>query len=322
MFTIALRRMTNKQSIMWCAMCALAASFFGGMASCATAQKAVNKTAEVGAKVLLPPSEENKLGEQFSAQIEQDAAISTDPAVQSYIQQLGGKVAAAARGRTPDGISFSFKVIDDPKTINAFAIPGGHIYVYSGLILAAENEAELVGVLGHEVAHVTERHVAERLVTAYGLEALTSMALGQNSGQVGQIVAGALGQGYLLKYGRDQERESDQVGLGYVLGSGYNPKGMVTFFQKLAANSASVPTFLSSHPDPGERAQRLSQLIAQRGNVPSNMGGASFQQVRASIQSGTTVSQPAETMTNPSSTSQTPTPTTTTTKPRRRTRGR
>lgn len=247
------------------------------MLGCKTASKTIDAATETTANIVLPPSEEIKLGDQLAAELEQQVKLHPDPQVQAYIQELGRKIVAAAGNRVPEGMTFTFKVIDDPETVNAFAMPGGHVYFYSGLLLKASSTAEVIGVMGHEVAHVTERHVAERLVQAYGLQMVLDMALGKNPGQIKQIAAGALAQGYLLKYGREQESESDTVGFSYVVRSGYDPHGMVTFFQKLAADSASIPTFLSSHPDPAERANELQQLIAKTRNVPTETGKAQFE---------------------------------------------
>lgn len=264
-----------------------------GMVGCKTTNSTVEKTTEVAANVLLPPSEENKLGAQLSAEAEKELKMHPDAAVQSYVAGLGQKIAAAAKGRTPEGITYTFKVVDDPETVNAFAMPGGYVYVYSGLLLKAESEAEVIGVLGHEVAHVTERHVAERLVAAYGLQSLLSMALGENPGQITQIVAGVAAQGYLLKYGRNQESESDRVGLSFVLRAGYNPDGMVSFFQKLNASGGSPPTFLSSHPNPGDRAATLRSLIKQQGNVPTKTGKEEFERMYPKFRGTSAPAEPA-----------------------------
>ena len=272
---------------------ALAATSLG-LGACKTTTGAVNKTAEAAARVLLPPSEEVKLGAQLSAETEKELTLHADADVQKYISTLGQKVAAAAKGRTPEGITFTFKVVDDPTTVNAFAMPGGYIYVYSGLLLEAESEAEVIGVLGHEVAHVTQRHIAERLVAAYGLQAVTDMAIGKNPGQISQIAAGLAANGYLLKYGRDQESESDRVGLSFVLRAGYNPQGMVSFFQKLAAGGPRPPVILSSHPDPADRAKELQELIAKQSNVPKKTGEEEFKAMYPKFKSPAATTPPAE----------------------------
>lgn len=272
------------------------------MTGCKTAAKVADQATETGANLLLPPEQEAELGRQLSAELEQEVRLHPSPEVQAYIQELGNEIVRAAGPSVPEGITFTFKVIDDPDTVNAFAMPGGYIYFYSGLLLEAENTSEVIGVMGHEVAHVTERHVAERLVKAYGLQALASMALGQNPGQIKQLIAGLLAQGYLLKYGREQESESDKVGLSYVLRDNkYDPIGMATFFQKLDEGGASVPTIVSSHPDPGERAKRIRQILSTQSNVPENLGTERHQSLypQFRMSAGATATTPADTTTTP-----------------------
>lgn len=268
------------------------------LTSCKTAAKVAEQATETGANLLLPPEQETELGKQLSAELEKEVKLHPSPEVQAYIQELGNEIVRAAGPSVPEGITFTFKVIDDPDTVNAFAMPGGYIYFYSGLLLKAENTSEVIGVMGHEVAHVTERHVAERLVKAYGLQALANMALGKNPGQVKQLVAGLLAQGYLLKYGREQESESDKVGLAYVLRDNkYDPIGMATFFQKLDEGGASVPTIVSSHPDPGERAKRIRELLAAQTNVPENLGTERHQGLYPQFKMSAGTSTPAQTTT-------------------------
>lgn len=233
------------------------------------------------ANALVPVADENKLGEQMVPEIEAELKISDNQALQSYIQTMGNKVATEARkrGEVPKGIKFTFTVVDDPKTVNAFAIPGGHIYMYTGLMKAADSEAEIAGVLGHEIAHVTRRHIAQQLVTLYGLDAVMSMALGENPGLIGSLVGNIAGQGYMLKNSRDAERDADQYGVNYMIAAGYNPLGFVSFFSKLGG-SGGVPEFLSTHPDPSDRATATRKRIAAMDNVPKYTGKETWQKKR------------------------------------------
>ena len=180
--------------------------------------------------------------------------------------------AAKARGEIPDGIKFTFKVIDDDETVNAFALPGGYIYFYTGLMKAADNEAEIVGVMGHEVAHVTQRHIAQRLVQTYGVQAVVSMAGGENADLLTQLATSVAAQGLLLTYSRDHERDADNHGLPFVIGAGYDPNGFVTFFEKLAAmggpNNALL-TIFASHPHPEERLENAKRFISIQKDLPT-----------------------------------------------------
>src|SRR5690606_7576400 len=128
-----------------------------------------------------------------------------DPAVVDYVTRLATPILQSANEvrRAP----WKLHVVDDDKVVNAFATPGGFLYIYTGLILAADNEAELAGVLGHEAAHVTERHSARALVNQYGIQAVTALALGENANLLGQITSTIAGQGLMLANSRSAENE-------------------------------------------------------------------------------------------------------------------
>lgn len=227
------------------------AAFAPGVSGCATDKSAGRLVADA----VLPPSQENELGKQMSAEVEAELKILNNPEITSWVKGMGNKIATSARDEIPKGIQFTFKVVDDDATVNAFALPGGYIYVYTGLLKKAENESEIAAVMGHEIAHVTRRHIAKRLTAAYGMSALASVALGENPGLLGELVANVLANGALLKHSRDAERESDKYGMDYMVNAGYSPRGYITFFQKLAADGGSPPAILSSHPNPKERVQ-------------------------------------------------------------------
>jgi predicted Zn-dependent protease len=227
----------------------------GGPTSCKTLGRPV-------ADAIVPVSQERDLGKEMSAEVEKELTLLKNPAINDWIDTLGDRVVRKAANDIPKGIQFTFKVVDDPDTVNAFALPGGYIYVYTGLLKKAENEAEIVAVLGHEVAHVTQRHIAQRLTTMYGVSTLASLALGENPSQLAQIAAGIAANGFLLKYSRDHEREADSVGIRYTAAVGYTPNGYVTFFNKLA-EEPQPPVFLSSHPNPRERVKNAQAAIAK-----------------------------------------------------------
>ncbi|RAL24979.1 hypothetical protein DL240_01855 [Lujinxingia litoralis] len=232
------------------------------------------------ADVLVPVSDEVAMGRQMAQELEQELTLHPDPEVQAYVQKLGMEVVRAVPNR-PKGLAFQFKVVDDPSQINAFAIPGGGIYVYSGLLRAMSNEAELVSVLSHEVAHVTRRHIAQRLVTAYGLDAIAQLALGQNPGLLSQLVGTVLAQGFMLKYSRDHERDADEWGLRYMVRADYNPQGFVSFFETLAGQGgARAPEFLLTHPHPESRIEGLQALIDEIPDKPTRTGQESFEAMK------------------------------------------
>jgi len=256
-------------------LCVLTVSV--GLASgCSSVQRSV-------ANAVLPVDQEKELGSQMAAQLEQELTLVRDPAVVNYIQQLGARITAAAAEDTPEGIEFRFHVVDDDATVNAFAIPGGDIYVYTGLLKLAEDEAELMGVLGHEVAHVTRRHIAQQLTAQYGLQALTGAIgmAGGVTGLIGQLASSVGSQGFLLKYSRDHERESDYFGAIYEATAGWDPHGMSRFFAKMDAmdSRGNTPTFLLTHPDPEERVENVEKHIAEMGQVPTETGRERYAQL-------------------------------------------
>lgn len=234
--------------------------------SCASVTRTIDKGTGAVGEVLLPVSEEARLGKQLADEVNKQEKIHPDAQVQAYVAKVGRRIVDASRDRRK-GITYRFTVIDQPRVINAFALPGGHIYVYSGLILAARSEAELASVLGHEVGHVTSRHAARSLGTAFGLETLSRLAMGDDPGTVAQLATAIAAQGYMSRHSRDAEREADSRGLDYLIAAGYDPNAMPSFFDTLARQSGSahaLEKFFASHPQPGERAKALRQSIRDR----------------------------------------------------------
>lgn len=235
------------------------------------------------ANAVLPVGKERQLGLEMAAELEQELTFVRDPVVVDYVRGLGEQIVAAAAEDVPDGIEFTFNVVDDDATVNAFAIPGGNVYVFTGLLLLMEDEAELMGVLGHEVAHVTRRHIAQQLSMRYGLRFLTSAIglAGGITGLIGQLAGSVASQGFLLKYSRDHERESDRYGVVYAARAGRDPYGVARFFGKMEALDArgDTPSFLLTHPDPEERIENVQEHIAELTHVPTETGRARYQQL-------------------------------------------
>lgn len=211
----------------------------------------------------LPIKKEKALGRKLARETEKEHKLHPSKEVQDYVARIGKKVAAKAKD-TPKGIQYTFKVIDDDKTVNAFALPGGHIYVYSGLLKLASDEAELASVLGHEIAHVSQRHIAERLIAAHGLETLLGFATGKKKDGLGALAGQLAGQGALLTFGREQESDADAHGMPYAVAAGYDPEGFVRLFQKLQKGEGpGFLVFLQSHPMPSERVEEAQQRIGK-----------------------------------------------------------
>jgi predicted Zn-dependent protease len=200
---------------------------------------------------------EEALGREISQQVEQQAKLITDPAITEYVNRVGQNLVRHSDARVP----FTIKVVDDEQ-VNAFALPGGFFYVNSGVLLAADNEAELAGVMAHEIAHVAARHVT-RNATKQDIWNLASLPLIFVGGPVGAAIRQMSGIAVpmsFLKFSRDAEREADFLGLEYQYASGYDPTAFVDFFEKLEAqekhHSGIMAKAFSTHPMNDDRIRR------------------------------------------------------------------
>ena len=156
--------------------------------------------------------------------------------------------------------------------INAFATPGGYVYLYTGLLKTMDNEAELAAVMAHEISHIVARHSIKRLQTAMGVALLQQLVLGESSEALNAAVNIGLGLS-LASYSRENEREADSYGITYMTRAGYNPNGSVTMFEKLASMSDGSTNYfeglISSHPDTQERIANVKAQINAMGNLSS-----------------------------------------------------
>ncbi len=208
---------------------------------------------------------EAQIGAQLSREVEQQAKIIEDPLVTEYINRVGQNIVLNSDAKVP----FSIKVIDSDE-VNAFALPGGYFYVNKGLILAADNEAELAGVMAHEIAHVAARHAMENqgkgTFLDYGLLA-GIIFTGGIAAAVLQNTAGLAQMLSFFKFSRGSEEEADQLGVQYLYASGYDPTGMATMFEKLASQNkkkrSKISELFSTHPQSIERRDASLNLVAR-----------------------------------------------------------
>jgi len=215
---------------------------------------------------LLPTEKEIEIGRSYvPLAINENDGRYPDKEVQAYVENLGKLIAK----HTPRKLDYQFYVVNSQE-INAFALPGGFIFVNRGLILALNKEDELVGVLAHELAHVNARHHARFLEKVFGLNLLLTISailvsdkeygrLLMNIGQIGAVLIS-------LKWSRDQEREADRYGVVFTYKAGYDPRGLLdTFkiFKKLSKSKSRPPEWLLTHPLPETRIKEVSQLIAK-----------------------------------------------------------
>lgn len=211
--------------------------------------------------ILISSNEEISIGEKMAKQVEQEEKVLNDSLVQNYVNQVGHKIAGISDRKE---LPFQFKVLDS-KEINAFACPGGYIYVYSGLLKILDDEAELAGVISHEISHVVARHGVKRLQQVLGVQVLLSIAFGSSS-QVSKDVV-STGIGVILQgYSRENEFEADQFGTYYLEKAGYNPNGMKNLLGKLDKLSGKESTYFeklaASHPPTKERMAKVENQIS------------------------------------------------------------
>lgn len=195
-------------------------------------------------------------------EVERQHKVVRDQVAVAYLNRLGREVAARTElGRLP----WDFGIVED-KTLNAFNLPGGLVYVHTGLIDRAETLDRFTGVLAHEVAHGAARHGTQLMTRAWGYGMVASLVLGNDPGLKERLVAQLVGTGILRNYGREAEREADRLGIDYMYQAGYDPRGMPDFFRVLLAERGSRPSgieqFFSSHPVTEERIQRTEAQIA------------------------------------------------------------
>lgn len=229
---------------------------------------------------------EVSLGQKLAAQVERQQRVLRNREVQDYVRLVASRLVTHAALDRPE-VRYRVTVLDNPGQVNAFALPAGFLYVYTGLLLAADNEAELAGILAHEIGHVVGRHSANQLATQLGLEILVGLALGQNSEQLASLAAEAGTSGALARFSRDDEREADAFGVKYTMAAGYDPRGLLTFFEKLkkleGRRQGGLESLLSTHPATQERIDRIDRMIRKAGNPAGETGRERFLEATAAL---------------------------------------
>jgi predicted Zn-dependent protease len=227
------------------------------------------------------------IGAQISQQFEQTARLIEDPVVSEYVDRVGQNIVKHSDAKVP----FHIKVVDTDE-VNAFAFPGGYFYVNKGLILAADNEAELAGVMAHEISHVTARHATERMSKAQYLQIAAIPALFIGGYWTQMAIQNGLGLGLnleLMGITRDSEREADQLGIQYMWNSGYDPNAFVSFFEKLQEQEKSKPGklagFFRTHP---YTENRIAASMDEQRYLPEKenyvLNSSEFDRVKSRLQ--------------------------------------
>lgn len=224
------------------------------------------ETQQVG----LNKKQEIALGLQARPQmVQQHGGLHPDRQARNLVAQVGRKLAANPIVQQT-GFQFEFHLLADPRTVNAFALPGGQVFITYALFQRLENEAQLAGVLGHEIGHVVGRHAAERVAKQKLTQGLTGAAVlatydpdnpsSANKAGMAMVIGNLLS----MKYGRDQELESDELGVRFMLDAGYDPEALIGVMRILAEASGGgrrQPEFMSTHPNPENRVGRIREAI-------------------------------------------------------------
>jgi Peptidase family M48 len=235
------------------------------------------------------PQQDIQVGRLNAQQAEQQLPLCNDPKVDAYLTKLGKKLVAHLN---TEGVQYpwEFHCVND-KAINAFALPGGFVFINRGVIEAADDEAQLAAVMAHELSHVALRHGTNQATKAQmtqGLLGLTGALLGGSTSgalltQLGSFAAG----GVLLRYSRSAETQADVMGTQVLYDSGYDPRAMAQFFEKLEAESKgkNPPEFFSDHPSPDHRVERVDEEIDRLGGVPPNArrDSAEFEAIKREV---------------------------------------
>jgi predicted Zn-dependent protease len=234
------------------------------------------------ALTLFTVSDDISMGKQM------DQEILTDPAhyplldsvqyaaAYAHLYQIRNTILSSGKLQYASTFEWKVRIIHNDSVINAFCIPGGNIYIYTGIIKFLDNEAEFAGVLGHEMAHADKRHTSEQLTLVYGESLLLSLILGSNPSQLAQIVAN-LAQGLgNLAYSRDHEYEADKYSVIYLYPTKYDAAGIGDFFVKIQSQP-SPPAFLSDHPSPADRLTRITEEFNSLGGVHGQTYATDYQ---------------------------------------------
>ncbi|MEX2353382.1 MAG: M48 family metalloprotease, partial [Gammaproteobacteria bacterium] len=248
---------------------------------------------EIGASTgnILSPEFERRLGQAFLNQIRRQTDIIDDPEIENYIESIGYRLVAQSDNSSQ---LFTFFVINDP-TINAFAAPGGIVGINAGIILNSESESELAGVMAHEIAHVTQKHMArsvemqQKMSIPMMAAMLGAILIATQNPDAGSAAMMAIQGGAMqaqINFTRSNEEEADRIGMQLLQRADFNPQGMVSFFEKLHRNSrytAQAPEFLRTHP---LTVNRIADVQARAGNLPGNTSyseSKTFQFIRTKL---------------------------------------
>ncbi len=215
---------------------------------------------------LISTQEEVEMGAQFAEQIEQELVILEDPELTSYVNSICQNL---VRHSQRQDIEYGVKIVRSDE-INAFAVMGGFMYFNVGFLRAAESESELAGVAAHEIGHIVGRHSAKHFSKQIGIAMIAQLILGENPDMLKSLAANVLAMGAMMRYSREAEREADAYAIEEMVGAGYDPQGLVTFFEKIRdmekRTPGAVERFFATHPPTEERLETARMKVAAIGD--------------------------------------------------------
>lgn len=199
----------------------------------------------------------------------------------SYVERIRDRILASGEVKYAQAFDWEIYLLKDDATLNAFCAPGGYIFIYTGLIKFLDSEDQLAGVIGHEMAHADKRHSTSQLTKAYGLQFLLDVVLGENQGAISGIAAGLVG----LEFSRSDERQADEFSVRYLCPTVYQADGASDFFVLLIAHgqAGQTPSFLSTHPDPGNRVEDIRSLDQSLGCAGTETFQSAYQLFKNSL---------------------------------------
>lgn len=219
---------------------------------------------------VFPDSRDIELGRQVDEEIRKTPKeypiLEGRPDVKAYVERIGRVILASPLIEKRDRFAYTFEIIHDDSTINAFCTPGGYIYVYTGLLKFLDNEAALAGVIGHEIAHAERRHATRRMTSALGLQVVLAIALGEDPPELTQVAGNLFAGLGLLMNSRSDETEADTWSIRYLQSTEYHPGGIRYFFEKVMAGRTGGGAFerlLSTHPLPQDRIDHANSLLRE-----------------------------------------------------------
>lgn len=234
---------------------------------------------------LISVADEIAIGRQAQVKVRKETPQVADRATRAYVAEIGRRLASHAAG---ERYPYRFSVADY-REINAFALPGGPVWINRGAIQAAATESELAAVLAHEIAHISQRHAAQQLsnamVTNLGLSLFGALLGNAGGAATANIAARYVASGAFLKFSRDDEQEADRVGVGIMTRAGWDPHGMIELMASIRAQEkrdpSSVETFFSNHPSPRDRVELLARALPRR--RAGRRDSKAFQAIRAKL---------------------------------------